>query len=324
MLHINNIGNFELKYIILQGKVVFNKLKMKRLIIRVFIGLFVLVFLVYAGIIVYLTTQETKLVYYETYGQPIRTISPDSAILSYQRMELRSEDGIKLTGWVILSEKDTFSSPWLIFCHGNASDISYIDYIERYKLFANLGLNVLTFDYRGFGESEGTPSEKGLYKDAMAIYNYLTVAKHIPSDRIIIYGHSLGTGVAIDLATRVPAGALVVEGGFQSSPETAHQLYPFLPMRLLKLLMKNKFLSIDKIDRITIPKLFIHSSDDEIFPISEGRALYNKALIPKSFLEIKGSHDPAPIESKELFCNGLSTFLTGTTSHISGGEFNLQ
>jgi fermentation-respiration switch protein FrsA (DUF1100 family) len=297
---------------------------MKKLIIRVLIGLFVLVVLVYTGIIVYLKTQETKLVFYEAYGQPIRTIAPDSTLLSYQRMELRSEDGIKLTGWVILSEKDTIASPWLLFCHGNASDISYIDYIARYKLFTSLGLNVLTFDYRGFGESEGTPSETGLYKDAMAIYNYLTFTKHIPSDRIIIYGHSLGTGVAIDLATRVPTGALVVEGGFQSSPETAHQMYPFLPLHLLSLLMKNKFMSIDKIDRITIPKLFIHSSDDEIFPISEGRALYNKALTPKSFLEIKGSHDPAPIESKESFCNGLSSFLAGTKAHIASEEFNQQ
>ena len=79
-------------------------------------------------------------------------------------------------------------------------------------------------------------------------------------------------------------------------------------------------MSIDKLDRIPIPKLFIHSSDDEIFPISEGRALYDKALQPKSFLEIKGSHDSAPMESKESFCNGLVSFLAGTTSHIGYQE----
>jgi uncharacterized protein len=288
---------------------------MKKLI-RVLIGLLVLVLLGYTGIVVYLMTLETKLVYYENYGQPVRTVPPDSANLNYRRIELQGEDGIKLTAWVVLSKKDTTSSPWILFCHGNASDISYVDYIERYKLFTGLGLNVLTFDYRGFGESGGTPSETGLYKDALTIYNYLTVTKMIPSDRIIIYGHSLGTGVAIDLATRVPAAALVVEAGFRSNPETAHQMYPFLPERLLWLLMKNRFMSIDKIDRIPIPKLLIHSTDDEIFPISEGRALYDKALQPKSFLEIKGSHDTAPMESKESFCNGLVSFLAGTTSHI--------
>jgi fermentation-respiration switch protein FrsA (DUF1100 family) len=289
---------------------------MKKLIIRVLAGLFVLAFLGYAGVIVYLMTQETKLVYYEAYGQPVRTVPPDSTQLKYQRIELRSEDEIKLSGWVILSEKDKLTSPWLLFCHGNASDISYIDYIARYKLFTSLGLNVLTFDYRGFGESKGKPSEAGLYKDAMASYNYLTVVKHIQPEKIIIYGHSLGTGVAIDLATRVPAAALVVEAGFQSNPKTAHQMYSFLPMRLLSLLMRNRFMSIDKIDRITMPKLFIHSSADEIFPISEGRALYDKALPPKSFLEIKGSHDSAPMESKESYCDGLSSFLARTTAHI--------
>ncbi|TAL66103.1 MAG: alpha/beta hydrolase, partial [Bacteroidetes bacterium] len=276
----------------------------------------VLAFLGYAGILVYLMTQETKLVFYETYGKPLRTVPPDSANLKYKCLYLQSEDGVKLSGWVVLSEKDTLASPWLLFCHGNASDISYIDYIARYKLFTTLGLNVLTFDYRGFGESEGTPSEAGLYKDAMATYNYLTITRHIPPDRIIIYGHSLGTGVAIDLATRVPAAGLVVEAGYQSIPEAAHQMYPFLPVRLLRLLVRNKFLSIDKINRISIPKLFIHSSEDKIFAISEGRTLYEKALPPKSFLEIKGSHDSAPMESRESFCNGLLSYLNGTTAQI--------
>jgi uncharacterized protein len=286
---------------------------MKKLIIRIFLGLLLLILIVYAGIIVYLTTQETKLVFYETYGKPVRSVPPDSTHLKYKRIEFQSEDGVKLIGWVILSEKDTLTSPWLLFCHGNASDISYVDYIARYKLFTNLGLNVLTFDYRGFGESDGKPSEAGLYKDVMASYNYLTIIRHIQQERIIIYGHSLGTGVAIDLATRVPAACLVVEAGFRSIPETAHQMYPFIPMRLL---VRNKFMSIDKIDRITMPKLFIHSSEDEINPISEGRALYAKALQPKSFLEIKGSHDPAPMESKESFCIGFSSFLNSTTAYI--------
>jgi fermentation-respiration switch protein FrsA (DUF1100 family) len=289
---------------------------MKRVIIRVLIGLFVLVFLGYAGGIVYLMTQETQLTFYETYGKPLRTVPPDSANLKYQTLYLNSEDGVKLSGWVVLSNKDTMACPWLLFCHGNASDISYIDYIERYKLFTNLGLNVLTFDYRGFGESDGNPSEAGLYKDAIAVYKYLTTTRNIPSERIIIYGHSLGTGVAIELATRVPAAALVVEAGYQSIPEVAHQLYPFLPMHLLKLFIKNKFLSIDKVNSILIPKLFIHSSEDEIFDISEGWTLYEKALPPKMFLEIKGRHDPAPMESKEVFCNGLSSFLNGTTARL--------
>jgi uncharacterized protein len=289
---------------------------MKKVIIKVLIGLIILVLLGYTCGIVYLITQETQLTFYKTYGKPLRTVPPDSANLKYKSIYLRSEDGVKLSGWVVLSDKDTLGSPWLLFCHGNASDISYIDYIERYKLFARLGINVMTFDYRGFGESDGNPSEAGLYKDAIAVYNYLTLTKNVPPEKIIIYGHSLGTGVAIELATRVPAAALVVEAGYQSVPEVAHQLYPFLPLSIFKLLVKNKFLSIDKVDRISIPKLFIHSSEDEIFDISEGRTLYEKAIQPRSFLEIRGRHDPAPLESKEVFCNGLTSFLNGTTARL--------
>ena len=286
---------------------------MNKLIVRVLIGILAVGILGYGGIIIYLLTQETTLVFYETYKKPISIVPPDSSYLKYQRLDIRSEDGIKLAGWIILSDHDTLKSPWLLFCHGNASDISFKDYISRYKLFTSLGFNVLTFDYRGFGESEGTPSEAGLYKDVTAGYKYLTISKHISPDRIIIYGHSLGTAVAIDLSTREPAAGLVVEAGFQSIPESAHQLYPFLPMRLL---VKNKFMSIDKINRVSIPILFIYSSEDERIPISDGMALYEKAMSPKSFLLIKGSHDSAPIDSRESFCNGLSSYLKGTTAKL--------
>lgn len=290
---------------------------MKKLVLRVITGLLGLSVLVYGGIIVYLIIQETNLVYYEAYGQPLRTVLPDSAYLEYQAIAFPSEDGVKLTGWILFSDRDSSTSPWILFCHGNASDISYMDYIARYKLFTSLGLNVMTFDYRGFGESEGEPSEEGLYKDVMASYKYLTLTKKIPSDKIILYGHSLGTHVAIDLATRVPAAALVVEGSYRSVPELAHQFYPYIPVRLV---MRNRFMSVEKIGLISIPKLFIHSSEDEIIPISEGKALYEKALQPKSFLTIRGRHDPAPMESRDIYCNGLFSFLAGTTAHIESGK----
>jgi uncharacterized protein len=285
----------------------------KKRIIKALIGLTLFIVLVYSAIIVYLLTQKTRLVFYENYEKPSHTVPPAIMNLKYQHIDLHSEDVLKLSGWIILPDRDSLTSPWLIFCHGNASDISFPDYVARYKIFSEIGLNVLCFDYRGFGESDGKPSEAGLYKDAIASYNYLTRYRQIPFDRIIIYGHSLGASVAIDLASHVPAAGLVVEAGFQSIPETARQIYPFLPMHLI---VRNKFPSIDKIERVLIPKLFIHSSDDIIIPISDGMALYKKALPPKRFLEIKGSHDAAPIESKESFTNGLLSFLKETTAEI--------
>jgi hypothetical protein len=284
---------------------------MKKIIIRVLIGLFAIGVLGYGGIITFLLAKETDIVFEPNSGKPPLTAPPDSLHLRYERIKLCSEDGVNLTGWVISSSKDSSASPWLLFCHGNGSNISYPDYVSRYGLFSTFGLNVLTFDYRGYGESPGTPSEAGFYKDATAAYKYLTLSRHISPERIIIYGHSLGTGVAIDLAARVPAAALVTEAGFQSIPEVAQRTYPFIPAGLL---VRNRFMSIDKIDRISIPKLFVHSSEDEIFPLWESKALYEKALQPKTFLEIKGKHSPAALVSKESFCKALSAFLAGTTA----------
>jgi len=175
----------------------------------------------------------------------------------------------------------------------------------------------LAIDYRGFGESGGKPSEEGLYNDALTAYNYLNKTIKISPERIIIYGHSLGAAVAIDLATKVQAGAIVAKAAFKSVPDMGQQLYPFLPMNLL---VKNKFMSIDKVSSIAYPKLFIHSIEDEIISINDGKALFEKAIQPKSFLQIKGNHDSAPILSEETFIKGLSDFLSGTTATINKNE----
>jgi uncharacterized protein len=285
---------------------------MKKVFIRSLLVLSILVVLGYSAIIIYLLTQETNLVFYENYKKPVHVGIPDFENLDCQPVIFKSEDRIKLTGWILHSNPDTIHSPWLLFFHGNASDISFGDYIERYKILTGMGFNVLCFDYRGFGESEGEPSESGIYKDASASYQYLVNNLHISPIRIIIYGHSLGAAIAIELASRYPAAGLVVEAGFQSIPETAHQLYPFLPMRLI---VKNKFLSIDKIDHIAYPKLFIHSSDDQVIPISDGKALFAKALQPKQFLTLKGSHDSAPIQSKKSYVDGLTSFFRQTSNY---------
>jgi fermentation-respiration switch protein FrsA (DUF1100 family) len=290
---------------------------MNKIVKRILIGLLIVLLLGYASIIIYLKTNETEIVYYEFYGQgPLQSPS-DSLELNFQRIELNTEDGLKLIGWIVPSAKDSSSGPWLLFCHGNASDISYPDYILRYKIFNKIGINVLAIDYRGFGESGGKPSEEGLYNDALTAYNYLNKTIKISPERIIIYGHSLGAAVAIDLATKVQAGAIVAKAAFKSVPDMGQQLYPFLPMNLL---VKNKFMSIDKVSSIAYPKLFIHSIEDEIISINDGKALFEKAIQPKSFLQIKGNHDSAPILSEETFIKGLSDFLSGTTATINKNE----
>lgn len=284
---------------------------MKNVFIRILIGLFAITVLGYGGILVYLMAMENTLVFEPKHESAHLSAPPDSLHLKYQRVTIVSEDGIHLVGWIIFSNWDTATAPWLLYFHGMAENVSYS--IPRYAIFSSLGLNVLSVDYRGFGESEGSPTEAGLYKDATACYNYLAMQKMVDPKRIIIYGFSLGTGVAVDLASRgIAAGALILEASYTSFPDVAQRFYPYVP---LKLLMRNRFNSIEKIDRILIPKLFVHSSTDENIPYSQGRLLFEKAIFPKVFLEIHGEHDFAPMVSKDIYCTGLSDFLAVTTAH---------
>ena len=150
-----------------------------------------------------------------------------------------------------------------------------------------MGLNLLAFDYRGYGESGGAPSEAGLYRDAEAAYRYLRRELGVPADRIILFGHSLGSAVAIDLASRVPPAGLIVEGAFTSATDRGQELYPYIPVRWIA---ASRFNSIGKMPLVTAPKLFLHAVHDEVIPLAHGRRLFEAASPPKRFVELGGGH----------------------------------
>ena len=168
------------------------------------------------------------------------------------------------------------------------------------------GVNQLTFDYRGFGESAGSISEQGLYDDAHAAYEYLRDRIGVPPDRIIIYGHSLGSAVAIELATQVEAAGLIVEGAMTSVPDRAQEVYPYLPIRLIA---RSRFDSINRIESVRMPKLFMHATDDTTIPIAHGRRLFERAAEPKEFVEVGGGHDDAYDEDTEHYFAALARFV---------------
>jgi fermentation-respiration switch protein FrsA (DUF1100 family) len=172
-----------------------------------------------------------------------------------------------------------------------------------------LGLNLLAFDYRGYGESGGVPSERGLYKDADAAYRYLRDQLGVPPERIIVFGHSLGSAVAVDLASRVPVGALIVEGALTSVIERGQELYPFIPVRWVA---GTRFSSIDKISRVGIPKLFLHASGDEVIPLAHGRRLYQAAPPPKTFVELRGGHGDAFEADSATYFGAIERFLSAS------------
>lgn len=230
------------------------------------------------------------------------SITPEEIGLPYEDIYFETPDNKKLNGWFVPHDNAKFT---ILFVHGNAGNISHR--LEKILIFHNLGHNIFIFDYRGYGKSNGSPSEAGLYKDAEAAYNYLINERKIPEDNIILYGESIGGAVIIDLANKVKVRALITEEVFTSVKDMAKIAYPFLPY----FIFSSRFDSIPKIKGVKCPKLMIHSIDDEIVPFRLGEKLFNAANPPKTFLKIRGSHNTAFLDSEEQFKEGIKAFLNG-------------
>lgn len=268
------------------------------------------VLVIYGVIMGMMSALEAKFIFFPEYPSR-RVVPPDPQWrLDHRRVELTAEDGIRLAGWLIPAEQN--AEEWfVIFFHGNAGNIG--DRVHRYAALKGLGASVLAVDYRGYGESEGSPDEPGLYLDALACHNYAVNILKVPASRIVLYGQSLGSAVAVDLAARVPHGAVVLEGAMTSVADRGQELYPFLPV---KWMARNRFDSWAKIDAIRTPKLFIHAVFDEVIPYAHGRRLFEKAVEPKIFLDLRGGHNDCDIVDADRLYGGLRQFL----SELSGSN----
>lgn len=273
----------------------------RRLLSRFFWSLVVAVVLVYGSMGMWFVVNETRMVYH-----PSRLVPPPESFSGFhhERVELQTKDHLRLVGWEMRTPAGDSSGAWLLYLHGNAGNIS--EWVDRYAQLQKLGVNVFTADYRGYGESEGRPEEQGLYLDAETMYDHLIEVLRVPPQRVIIYGHSLGSGVAVELAVRRKAACLIVEGAFTSVTDRGQELYPYLPIRLFA---QNHFDSIHKVGSLTIPKLFIHAVEDNVVPFSHGQKLYEAAAPPKTFLELHGGHSSAIFHDEETFLNGVQAFL---------------
>jgi fermentation-respiration switch protein FrsA (DUF1100 family) len=224
-----------------------------------------------------------------------------------------ADDGIKLHGWWCRKAGSTNDNPSesntvLLWFHGNAGNLSHR--AQGLLQFAQLlPAEVLIFDYRGYGRSEGKPSEKGLYRDARAAWRFLQVERSIAPERIVLFGRSLGAGVAVDLATHVAPAGLVVESGFSSIPAMARHHYPFIP----RFLVRSRMDSLTKIRTISCPKLFVHSRADEVAPFELGYALFEAAPEPKMFYEVEGAgHNETSLVGGRAYFATLAEFINST------------
>lgn len=194
----------------------------------------------------------------------------------------QAADGTKLFGWYLEAQPD---SPVILWCHGNAGNI--INRLDNLRFLFREELSVFLFDYRGYGRSQRIPpTEAGLYQDAIGAHDYVTRLRLIKPDRLIIFGRSLGAAVAGELAVRKPAAGLILESPFPSIEAVAKFYYGGLPVHWL---LGAEFRLIDRLPKLSLPKLILHGDQDDIIPPELGRQVFEAARPPKSFHLISGA-----------------------------------
>lgn len=256
---------------------------------------------VYGAFVLFVFFTQSGLLYFPNIPSRDHVATPQATGLAYDAVTLTTDDGVRLDGWFVPAED---ARGVVLFLHGNAGNISHR--LDSLLIFNRLGLSTLIIDYRGYGRSEGKPSEMGTYRDAEAAWRYLIEERQISPRKIVLFGRSLGAAVAARLAGQKEVAALITESAFISVPELAAELYPFLPVRLLS---RFKYDTRTYLDEITCPLLIVHSRNDEIIPFHHGRQLFEAGREPKQFLELRGGHNDGFLVSGETYTAGLRRFL---------------
>jgi hypothetical protein len=250
---------------------------------------------------VFIVIFEERMIYFP-YKYPDGYWERERLGLTVEDCYFTTSDNIRLHGWFISSQQARAS---LLVCHGNAGNISHR--IDLAKKLLSLHINVFMFDYRGYGRSEGEPSEEGLYRDAAAAYDYLLTRHDVDSNHIIAFGQSLGSAVAVDLATKRQCKALILEAGFSSAADVAQSLFWWLPIHFF---IRSKFDSFTKITSLSLPILFIHGENDRTIPLALGKKLYNAANKPKWLYAIPNAdHNDTYVVGGQQYFNRIDEFL---------------
>jgi fermentation-respiration switch protein FrsA (DUF1100 family) len=266
---------------------------------RLLTGLAIVAMAAYAGAMVFLVAQETNLVF--RHSRPLGDLRPK---LPFEEVLFAAESG-RQPAWIVRAPSASPARPWVIYFHGNDANIATRLNILHYEQLATLGLNVIAPEYRGYAGLNGIPTEEGLNRDARAAYDYLRQQLRVDPRQIVIYGWSLGSAVAVSLASDAEEAAVILEGAPASIVDIGAQRYPFFPIRWL---IRNPFESIARIARVGSPLLFLHSPEDTVIPIAEGRRLFEAAPPPKQFVEVTGGHVYAS-ERDPRFFSAVAGFL---------------
>lgn len=241
---------------------------------------------------------QPRLVYF-----PITQLemTPSQVGLPYEDVNFETRDGLRLHGWYIPAQS---TSDTVLFFHGNAGNISHR--LESLSIFYRLGLNTFIIDYRGYGDSQGSPDENGTYEDALAAWKHLRQQKQKQPEDIILFGRSLGGAVATWLATQVNPKGLILESTFTSMPDLGADHYWFLPVRWLS---RYRYNTQARLSAVSTPVLIAHSREDRIVSFRHAQQLYAAANAPKYLLELRGGHNEGFIVSGDAYVSGLRQFV---------------
>ena len=255
---------------------------------------------------------ERQLIYFPS---RVADDAPTPVLVGASRVEevwVDTDDGVRIHG--IYASRDEATADVLFF-HGNAGNL--YDRLDNVEMLVGSGFNVFIIDYRGYGKSEGAPSEEGLYADGLAALSYMTEKRGVALQRTLIFGRSLGSAVAIELGARFDVGAIVVESGFTSAQDLARVHYSWLP-GVLRRSMTHRFESLSKASELRAPVLYVHGSADSIVPMRMGRELFDVSPEPKGWYEITGAgHNDTWFVGGRAYFDRLAGF---AERHIAAGR----
>jgi pimeloyl-ACP methyl ester carboxylesterase len=285
-----------------------------RILAKTAVALVLVCLVLWTGAVGYLWLNEPRLVFRSQFShRPGRLIDP-----AFTSLQLTTSDGVRLDA-VTLSAPRATPHEWVIYFQGNAGSLRRPRVQEQLRTLHSLGYDVLSFDYRGYGRSDGIPTEVGLYEDALAAYTYLTRAGISPR-QIILAGQSLGSAVAVELATRVTSAGVALFSPIDSVPLTAGRIYPWVPVHYLA---TNRFDSYAKVERIGVPMVVFHSATDRLIPLQAARDLFARIKSRKRMVETGGGHNSAGFADPDALREAMWTFwppsaVTGEGYETSG------
>jgi len=270
----------------------------KRLLIAIRIAAWLMLIVLLAGIM--FRTFEKNQVFH-----PLRKLEAQAAELGrpFEDVTFTTSDGLQLHGWFFpCATNSTRPQEVVLYCHGNAGNISHR--LGACGALLETGVNLLLFDYRGYGRSEGRPSEEGTYLDAQAAYRWLRQQGFDPR-HILAFGESLGGAIAVELALRERLCGIVLQSSFTSIPDVGAELFPWLPVRWLATILYD---SRAKLGKVKVPVMVMHSRSDRLVRFRHAEANFAAANEPKLLCELAGDHNDS-LSDRKKFVDGVEKFL---------------